>query len=130
MRAGSKEERAEILVRLTTRLIDTKCSDFVVLTEVDRLCRRAWGDVHRGWVRWSHYMEGLLGQECYDEWARANAEGAEPIHHAISYETDPKMTGDRVRWKCACKRLSEWFAPPNAVERAAQSARSHLKLED
>lgn len=71
-RIGSREERSEVLVRLTQHLIGAECKDLGILTEVDKLCRRTWGDIHRGWVSWGFYMERLLGREEYSDWAKAN----------------------------------------------------------
>lgn len=76
MRINSKAERAEILVLLTKQLIETKCTDLDILKQVDRLCRRTWFDIHRGWVRWSSYLERVLGgPEKYNEWAKINCAG-------------------------------------------------------
>ena len=72
LRLNSKEERAEILIQFTKRLIVTECADMEILTHVDRLCRRSWPDLHTGWIAWSFYMEKLIGQEKYQEWAKNN----------------------------------------------------------
>lgn len=72
LRLNSKEERAEILVQLTRQLAEILCKDIEVLTQVDRLCRRTWHDIHPGWIAWASYMEGLLGTEKYQAWAKKN----------------------------------------------------------
>lgn len=72
MRLNSREERAEILVLLTTRLIGTGCVDIEILKQVDRLCRRTWPDLHSGWISWAYYLEFHLGAELYGVWAREN----------------------------------------------------------
>lgn len=71
-RINSKAERGEILVRLTKRLIEVKCTDLETLTHIDRLCRRTWGDLHCGWISWSYYMGKVLGREHYQAWAQEN----------------------------------------------------------
>lgn len=77
-RINSKEERAEILVLLTKQLVDTECVDLEILRQVDRLCRRTWSDIHRGWVSWSYYLDGILGGQEYSDWARQNCDRLEP----------------------------------------------------
>jgi hypothetical protein len=76
MRIGSKEERSLILDQLTQSLIAAKCTDLDTLREVDRLCRRTWDPIHRGWVLWSHYLEGILAG-AYLEWVRSNCRKVE-----------------------------------------------------
>lgn len=71
-RLNSKSERAAILVALTRQLVATRCTDRVVLTEVDRLCRRTWRDIHPGWIRWACYCEQVLGDDAYAAWVSDN----------------------------------------------------------
>lgn len=71
-RIGSKQERAQILILLTKQLMDSGCEDLEVLKQVDRLCRRTWSDIDRGWIRWSYYVEKLIGSQEYDKWATQN----------------------------------------------------------
>ncbi len=71
MRINSKQERAFILGILTRSLIESNCKDLMILTMVDKLCRRTWEDIHPGWIKWSYYLENLLGTK-YKEFARAN----------------------------------------------------------
>lgn len=73
-RLNSKEERSVILVSLTNKLMDSGCSDIETLTEVDKLCRRTWPDLHPGWIRWAFYIEKLIGIEEYKSWARNNCQ--------------------------------------------------------
>lgn len=71
-RVGSKQERRQILLLLTDHLVDSNCTDLEILKQVDRLCRRTWSDINRGWIRWSYYLEKLLGVKEYNDWARQN----------------------------------------------------------
>lgn len=72
LRVGSREERAEILVLITKQLVKSECRDMDLLSNIDKLCRRTWGDLHPGWITWAYYLENLLGEENYREFARNN----------------------------------------------------------
>lgn len=77
MRIKERKELREIALSLSKRLMDTQCSDMELLTQCDRLCRRTFGDVDGGWIRWAHYVETKIfgeDREKYNAWVKVNCE--------------------------------------------------------